>query len=515
LALCAVLALTAGSTAAAQGKGKEAEDPKWTEKDQAAFDDLVNKAIDRGVAHLREIGKKGVWQYGNEEHSVGATGLAGLALLESGVKETDDAVQTAARVVRNGAVTLTLNYAIATSILFLDRLGDPQDVPIIQSLGIRLLAAYQTSSKGWSYETSTPPQTEIARLKAVLAGRKEPGTFIPLKERKPLKPADLPADIRKLYTDTQPHRMRPGQSIDNSNTQFALIGLWVARRHGIPVDAYLIDTDKRLRETQYYGGWAYKSPYLGRPLQPKEIAMLQMMPDMKPSLQMTCCGMIGLGLGYGAEGKGIVKRDLAKDAHLQTGFSILAGFIGNPTGDVTQAARLGENSGRSYYALWVLERTAVMFDLKKIGGKDWYRWGAEILLANQGSDGSWRGMFADGGVDTCFALLFLKRANLTADLSTKIKGKEKELTKTIAPPQLLEGFVDPFGGATKRPRGSSRAPLREPGAVPVPGAPAPARPQLSLVRDPAPREAPRVSIHIDPALSAARPRTALPAWAAL
>ena len=78
--------------------------------------------------------------------------------------------------------------------------------------------------------------------------------------------------------------------------------------------------------------------------------------------------------------------------------------------------------GKTYYFLWSLERVAVALDLDTLGGKDWYGWGSEVLLANQAADGSWHGEYA-GPVDTCFALLFLKRTNLTADLTAGLKGK--------------------------------------------------------------------------------------------
>jgi hypothetical protein len=45
-----------------------------------------------------------------------------------------------------------------------------------------------------------------------------------------------------------------------------------------------------------------------------------------------------------------------------------------------------------------------------VGGKDWYFEGATQLIARQRKNGSWN----EGGrldiVETCFALLFLKRA---------------------------------------------------------------------------------------------------------
>jgi hypothetical protein len=82
--------------------------------------------------------------------------------------------------------------------------------------------------------------------------------------------------------------------------------------------------------------------------------------------------------------------------------------------------------GRAYYFLWSLERVAVAYGLETIDKKDWYNWGAEILLANQQGNGSWIGSHGTYGADTCFALLFLRRADLAKDLSHSLKGKVKD-----------------------------------------------------------------------------------------
>jgi hypothetical protein len=95
---------------------------------------------------------------------------------------------------------------------------------------------------------------------------------------------------------------------------------------------------------------------------------------------------------------------------------------------------------------------AVLFDLPRLGGKDWYKWGAEILLKNQLPDGSWRGAYAQGGPDTCFALLFLKRANLAADLTDRIK-------KAPGAVKLLEGITEGDKSKSERalpPRGPEK-----------------------------------------------------------
>ena len=77
-----------------------------------------------------------------------------------------------------------------------------------------------------------------------------------------------------------------------------------------------------------------------------------------------------------------------------------------------------------YYFLWSLERVGVLYNLPKIDGKDWYAWGRGPLLAKQNKDGSWTGGNYWGSnniLDTCFALLFLKQANLAKDLTNKLQ----------------------------------------------------------------------------------------------
>jgi hypothetical protein len=76
------------------------------------------------------------------------------------------------------------------------------------------------------------------------------------------------------------------------------------------------------------------------------------------------------------------------------------------------------------YFLWSLERVGVLFNLAKIGGKDWYAWGRRSILPAQDADGSWKAGAYYGNnplLNTCLALLFLKQANLAKDLSDKLR----------------------------------------------------------------------------------------------
>jgi hypothetical protein len=84
-----------------------------------------------------------------------------------------------------------------------------------------------------------------------------------------------------------------------------------------------------------------------------------------------------------------------------------------------------------YYWLYGLERAGVLAGVTHVGNHDWYLEGARYLLEARRDDGSWIGGPAlEGGaredgvgpdaptanlLDTCFALLFLKRATSKVD----------------------------------------------------------------------------------------------------
>ena len=126
-------------------------------------------------------------------------------------------------------------------------------------------------------------------------------------------------------------------------------------------------------------------------------------------------------MGHGAlppTSGGEVKDQLQNPA-IGRGLGFLGRAVGKPAADANSRPPLP-----SLYLLWSIERVAMLYDLKTIGGKDWYGWGAQALLANQHPDGHWQGATYTGTspqIDTCFALLFLKRSNLVPDLTENLR----------------------------------------------------------------------------------------------
>jgi hypothetical protein len=414
----------------------------------------INAAIEKGVAFVRgQQASSGSWIGGNRGHSVGYAALPGLTLLECGAKADDPVVQKAAKFVRTNTASLENTYDLALAILFLDKLGDSQDRLLIQRLALRLVAG-QNAAGGWDYTCRVlTPQESSQLLNYLHTTRPQPALPNPINNpaagtnANPLPPAGSAAQKNPTSPKSDDPKIKPksaggltvrpeflpevirnlpiaqkgkgkGKNIkaagrdDNSNSQFALLALWAARRHDVPTERTLALAEERYHVYQKAdGGWGYM---IGQ--------------DSTPS--MTCVGLLGLAMGHGASEDAMLaaakknNRDAAviskEDPAIQRGLRALGARIGNPysTGATPPMANL--------YFLWSLERVAMLYNLPTIGNKDWYGWGVSILLPNQKPNGSWHSVpypgyqQANHTIDTCFALLFLKRSNLVQDLTENL-----------------------------------------------------------------------------------------------
>ena len=82
-----------------------------------------------------------------------------------------------------------------------------------------------------------------------------------------------------------------------------------------------------------------------------------------------------------------------------------------------------ENSPHSYfYYMYALERAGMLYGTEVLGKHKWYPEGAKELIATQRPDGNWGG----GTADTCFAILFLKRATRALGVATYSAGQMRE-----------------------------------------------------------------------------------------
>ncbi len=395
--------------------------------------------------------------------SLGATALVGLTLVECGEAKDGRAVTAAAAAVRKAALTSTQTYSIALSVLFLDRLGEASDTPLIESLIVRLVAG-QSPTGMWSYDCPGVAPEELKRILGEMDGSRVLRAGGDLKKLPAVgkrTAKDLPEAIRiqLALAAKGAAAVRPMLgSGDNSNTQFAGLALWAGRRYGVPTQPSLVKAYDHFRLSQGRdGGWGY-TPLVGA---------MPIMAGAGTTPTMTCAGVMALAVGHGAaleirkeKGGKADSADVSKDAGLKAGLLALSTAVGAPVGWDGVGPRPGaipSLAGKGYYYLWSLERVCVALGLKTIGKKDWYNWGAELLLANQGSGGQWAGEYSTYHADTCFALLFLKKANLTGDLTEKLTGLkdpgEKVLKAGGVGGDSLKG-----GGGLKPPGVGEKAP---------------------------------------------------------
>lgn len=418
----------------------------------APEDDPIQKSIKRAVGYLKSIHQPGPGYRGGS-YGTGTAPLVGLALLEAGVPESDPALKNIIYYVREHALAQTRTYEVSLAILFLDRLGHPGDRPIIQLLGVRLLAGQELGG-GWTYDCGNAlSSAEEARLKKVflnenklankpLAAKMDMPPVEPMPNKDGEKPELHPEVakwgklVNKMAGGGEKFGIGRGDG-DNSNTQFAMLAVWTARKHGVACDGAIASFERRFRLSQSAdGSWGYIASF-NPPL------------SCKPA--MTCAGLVALAVAHGAmdnalknnpangapaKGRAIV--DVGDDVAIKAaikyiGSSITTAKGQQPEGVINPARRAkrfrADELNSNLYFLWSLERVAVLYGLETIGNHDWYVWGSDALIDNQLNNGSWGSRSYHGAnneVNTAFAVLFLSRANIARDLSVALKGKVKD-----------------------------------------------------------------------------------------
>ena len=172
---------------------------------------------------------------------------------------------------------------------------------------------------------------------------------------------------------------------DNSNNQFALLGLYMASRAGFQAPRRVWEgAANHYVKTQVDGGWGY------RRLQPK------------PTISMTIASTVSLHL---------CEEMLLSDTHakckpfphlkaIDEGLRWIADHWMIQWKDSTTTLLAADA-----YGLYALERLGILMGRANIGGHDWYNEVADVLLRVRMSDAK----YPLERVDKCFSLIFLAR----------------------------------------------------------------------------------------------------------
>ena len=197
----------------------------------------------------------------------------------------------------------------------------------------------------------------------------------------------------------------PSGRPDLSNAQFAALGLWSAHKKGIKIPKEVWERMVEITVEQCMDGEeVIKARNKGTGVDKRIIEGFTY--HARDTFYPPYGGMAVAGLGVLALAEICHPRPPVRMKRLiQRGKDRGLGWIEH----YFRVDSVPGYAERLNYYLYGLERVGSLLNLKKFGAHDWYRDGAEFLVHDQGSGGSW----SHGSEHHCatgFALLFLNRA---------------------------------------------------------------------------------------------------------
>lgn len=265
----------------------------------------------------------------------------------------------------------------------------------------QFLVDNQCANGQWGYGTETPSEhwKKIQYGKGVITGTKKEGGGNTGKEVKITPGAGSTKSVKTDAYKAVKRKQLGGPSGDNSNTQYAILGLRACKEARIFIQDDTFKAAKKWLESSQdaEGGWAYCAD-----------------------------GQIGSGMAYGSMTVGglssicIVKFYLGEFKPGQKDKNIdraMGWVIKNYSVAVNPKT---DRQDYFYYYLYALERAGVLAEVEKFGDHNWYIDGCTELVNRQDPNGMWN---KNNVADTCFALLFLKLA--TKPLKAVITGTGK------------------------------------------------------------------------------------------
>jgi hypothetical protein len=326
----------------------------WAQRELSAA--RVKESISAGQQFLiRAQNPEGSYGFGGGPtggHTSGATSLAMLALLTSGVPVDEPAV--------------------VRGLKFLRRIPDPESAYATYQMSLMLMTF--TAAGQW----------EVDRIRMT-------GLASQLEE----------FQVKQGPNSGMWNYGRGIASEDNSNTQYAILGLRDAAMSGIKVSrkTWELTLDHFLKTQNDDGGWGYQNLF-------------------HSTGSMTCAGIGSLVICE--QMLGTLDNDTNPD-----GSPSCCSHNGRTSAALSRALQWlsryfavgvnpGEQGGRwVLYYLYGVERAGRLSGQRFFGSHDWYREGASYLVERQmRRDGSWStssGVEADPLVGTSFALLFLSK----------------------------------------------------------------------------------------------------------
>jgi len=239
---------------------------------------------------------------------------------------------------------------------------------------------------------------------------------------------------------------RDGEGHDNSNTQYAALGMRACYDSGILPEEKVIDSAmKWLRDCQKKtqgpeedlieggvngpdkpgakpgvasggGGGTVAGPSMVQKKAMPQGWCYSDHADHEAYGSMTAGAIGSLAIwDYIKDGDEGKKRTWKNDKDVHEGLQWIAkNFSVTYNPGPYEHAKMEKDSKHQYlYYMYALERAGMIYGTEMMGAHKWYPEGAKVLIETQGANGAW-----GSTVDTCFAILFLKRATRALGVET-------------------------------------------------------------------------------------------------
>ena len=379
----------------------------------ASADDALNTSIDKGVAYLKaQIKAKNTGQ-----HSYGQVALETYALISAGVSVNDPVITQNFKILTQMVKGSTHTYSVACYIFALD-------------------AAIAQLEQDHMFDSPGRLKGENKNI-----GR--------------LFRANMATAVKTLIKTQNPSgawRYFAANDFDNSNVQFAVLGLGVGAKRGIPIPPKVWEGVYK----HFVGGQQKNGPVtpsrikLEKPEEDRRVQALRLVseeearPKPKKTSRRKKDTVKGRTIvlkpeddpivgteevvvkvrGWDYENKGGATWNMSC-AGLSSCLILRANIKGNIDKDGWKKLNTSIADGYGYlmgawtpfaslYGLYSLEKVADIGGVKLFNEHDWYAEARDHLIGFQQPDGSWAGGNAHGEnhrVATSFALLVLKRAS--------------------------------------------------------------------------------------------------------
>jgi hypothetical protein len=360
----------------------------------------VEQAIQKGVAYLKSAASPGAHRdIRNSDELILYT------LINAGVPENDPKVQELLQKVL--AAPLERTYPVALQAMALEEIHRVRYQDRIWQCA-QFLVDNQCANGQWAYGEPTDAVKNVPTggtgADVASGGARAAREFSP--DGVKLKPKLT----RKLAV--APTKQGPAGG-DNSNSQYAALGLRACFDSGIRIPETTILLAKK---------WWFESQHANENKKDNSVSTGG---DIGGTPKGWCYqdvyGVCKGGNAYATMTAGAVGalciyeymlgKNWKQSTVIKNGLAWLAANWSVTENKGPSEVHDGAPNAYLYYYLYALERVGMLYDTGKIGSHFWYPDGAKVLLDAQGADGSWDASEPKKPAwDTCFAILFLKRA---------------------------------------------------------------------------------------------------------